>query len=86
MRSPLIRTRPPTRFNANHSQLRFKKHYFWLGDETAVPHSELAHYLGSKEADKHTAAHSSHTGKGLLYFKEGESTKSKPQGIINLVR
>ncbi len=70
-----------------HSQLRFSKKYFWLGDE-AVPVKNLHQYLrGEKPEVAHpTAAWSSQTGKGLLFFsKHADDTKS-PAGIIHLVR
>lgn len=70
-----------------HSQIRFKKHYVWLGEEAPVPVSELSSYLrGEKPKFAHpTAAWSNKTGKGLLYVTKDSETKEKPTGIINLV-
>lgn len=67
------------------SQLRFKKHYFWLGDE-AVPSQDLSQYLrGEKPEVSHSvAAWSSQTGKGLLFFSKDENAKKTPVGVLNL--
>ena len=69
------------------SQLRFKKHYFWLGDEP-VPAQDLNQYLRGEKPDvaQPVAAWSSQTGKGLLYFSKDESSKRTPFGVLNLVR
>ncbi|KAI9670574.1 MAG: hypothetical protein M1831_005794 [Alyxoria varia] len=67
------------------NQLRFKKHYFWLGGKP-VPTSDLSQYLrGEKPEVCHpTAAWSSQTGKGLLYFSKGEDSKNTPIGVVKL--
>ena len=69
------------------SQLRFKKHYFWLGDE-AISTEKLGQFLRSEKPEiAHSAAAWSHqTGKGLLYFSKSEESKTNPVGIIKLVR
>jgi len=62
------------------------KRYFWFGEEEAVPVSKLAHYLrGEKPAVAHpTAAWSSVTSKGLLYYVKHADQKEYPAGILNL--
>lgn len=79
--------KPSGNANKSRSQLRFKKHYVWLGEEAAVPVSELTHYLRGEKPDvaHPTAAWSSKTGKGLLYLTKNSETKEKPTGVINLV-
>ena len=64
-----------------------QKTYFWLGDE-AVPKDKLTNYLQHSKAEHahHTAAWSSQTGKGLLYYAKHEKDKGNPSGIIPLVR
>ncbi|KAF1989402.1 hypothetical protein K402DRAFT_418678 [Aulographum hederae CBS 113979] len=68
------------------SLLPAKKLYFWLGEEAAVPTQDLSHYLrGEKPAVSHpTAAWSSVTGKGLLYYAKHADQKSSPAGVICL--
>ncbi|KAF3043220.1 hypothetical protein E8E12_009115 [Didymella heteroderae] len=64
---------------------RFSKKYFWFGEE-AVPASSLAEYLrGEKPEVAHpTAAWSSQTGKGLLFFVKHADKKENPAGVLNL--
>ncbi|KAJ4408848.1 hypothetical protein N0V91_003104 [Didymella pomorum] len=64
---------------------RFAKKYFWFGEE-AVPASSLAEYLrGEKPEVAHpTAAWSSQTGKGLLFFVKHADKKESPAGVLNL--
>ncbi|KAJ4380833.1 hypothetical protein N0V86_004195 [Didymella sp. IMI 355093] len=64
---------------------RFAKKYFWFGEE-AVPASSLAEYLrGEKPEVAHpTAAWSSQTGKGLLFFVKHADKKENPAGVLNL--
>lgn len=70
-----------------HSAFRFSKKYFWFGEEAAVPVSSLSQYLrGEKGEVAHpTAAWSSVTGKGLLYFVKHADEKATPAGVLNLV-
>lgn len=65
---------------------RFSKKYFWFGDEAAVPASSLSAYLRGEKADvaHPTAAWSSITGKGLLYFVKHADEKSTPAGVLKL--
>ncbi|KAJ4296445.1 hypothetical protein N0V90_006490 [Kalmusia sp. IMI 367209] len=65
---------------------RFSKKYFWFGEEAAVPTSSLSHYLRGEKADvaHPTAAWSSVTGKGLLYFVKHADEKSTPAGVLKL--
>lgn len=69
------------------SAFRFSKKYFWLGEE-AVPTQSLSHYLRGEKAEvaHPTAAWSSQTGKGLLYFVKHADEKATPAGVLNLVR
>ncbi|KAL6706804.1 hypothetical protein ACN47E_005140 [Coniothyrium glycines] len=64
---------------------RFSKKYFWFGEEP-VPASNLREYLrGEKPEVAHsTAAWSSQTGKGLLFFVKHADQKEHPAGILNL--
>ncbi|KAL1604584.1 hypothetical protein SLS59_003779 [Nothophoma quercina] len=64
---------------------RFVKKYFWFGEEP-VPASSLADYLrGEKPEVAHpTAAWSSQTGKGLLFFVKHADKKENPAGVLNL--
>ncbi|KAF1930794.1 uncharacterized protein M421DRAFT_410942 [Didymella exigua CBS 183.55] len=64
---------------------RFAKKYFWFGEE-AVSASSLAEYLrGEKPEVAHpTAAWSSQTGKGLLFFVKHADKKENPAGALNL--
>ncbi|KAF2747415.1 hypothetical protein M011DRAFT_494531 [Sporormia fimetaria CBS 119925] len=64
---------------------RYSKKYFWFGDE-AVSVQSLSHYLrGEKTEVAHpTAAWSSQTGKGLLYFVKHADEKATPAGVLNL--
>ncbi|KAF3049862.1 hypothetical protein E8E11_009587 [Didymella keratinophila] len=64
---------------------RFAKKYFWFGEE-AIPASSLAEYLrGEKPEVAHpTAAWSSQTGKGLLFFVKHADKKESPAGVLNL--
>ncbi|KAG9678503.1 hypothetical protein KCU99_g1306, partial [Aureobasidium melanogenum] len=65
--------------------LKFSKRTFWLGEEP-VSVDNLSTYLrGEKpETGNATAAWSSHTGKGLLYFVKHADEKKHPQGVLNL--
>ncbi|KAI4725115.1 hypothetical protein E4T49_07124 [Aureobasidium sp. EXF-10728] len=65
--------------------LKFSKRTFWLGEEP-VSVDNLSTYLrGEKpETGNATAAWSSHTGKGLLYFVKHADDKKHPQGVLNL--
>lgn len=69
-----------------YSSFRFSKKYFWFGDE-AVSTQSLSHYLrGEKPEVAHpTAAWSSQTGKGILYFVKHADQKATPAGVLNLV-
>ncbi|KAL1306985.1 hypothetical protein AAFC00_005617 [Neodothiora populina] len=64
---------------------KFSKKYFWLGEEP-VSHEKLTTYLrGEKPEVAHsTAAWSSQTGKGLLYFAKHADDKANPAGVLNL--
>ncbi|KAF2264545.1 hypothetical protein CC78DRAFT_568242 [Lojkania enalia] len=64
---------------------RFSKKYFWFGED-AVPVSNLNQYMrGEKpEVAQPTAAWSSQTGKGLLYFVKHADQKETPAGVLNL--
>lgn len=68
------------------SAFRFSKKYFWFGEE-AVPTQSLSHYLRGEKAEvaHPTAAWSSQTGKGLLYFVKHADEKATPAGVLNLV-
>ena len=65
--------------------MKFSKRTFWLGEEP-VSVDNLSTYLrGEKpETGNATAAWSSHTGKGLLYFVKHADDKKHPQGVLNL--
>ena len=65
--------------------MKFSKRSFWLGEEP-VSVDNLSTYLrGEKpETGNATAAWSSHTGKGLLYFVKHADEKKHPQGVLNL--
>ncbi|GAB7348455.1 hypothetical protein MBLNU459_g6872t1 [Dothideomycetes sp. NU459] len=65
--------------------LKFSKKHFWFGDE-AVSTQHLNNYLrGEKPEVAHpTAAWSSQTGKGLLFFAKQAEEKSSPAGVLNL--
>jgi hypothetical protein len=69
------------------SAFRFSKKYFWFGEEAAVPTSSLSHYLRGEKAEvaHPTAAWSSVTGKGLLYFVKHADEKPTPAGALKLV-
>lgn len=71
---------------AAHS-FRFSKRYFWFGEDEPVPIQSLSHYLrGEKPEIAHpTAAWSSQTAKGLLYFAKHADQKATPAGVLNLV-
>ena len=66
---------------------RFAHKYFWFGEEAAVPTSSLSQYLRGEKAEvaHPTAAWSSVTGKGLLYFVKHADQKETPAGVLNLV-
>lgn len=66
--------------------MKFSKKHFWFGDEP-VSHKNLSSYLrGEKPEIAHpTAAWSSQTGKGLLFFAKQAEEKASPAGVINLV-
>jgi hypothetical protein len=63
------------------------KRFFWLGEEEPVSEKSLSHYLRGEKPDvgNATAAWSSVTGKGLLYFSKKEGLKDTPVGVLNLV-
>lgn len=65
---------------------RFSKKYFWFGEEAAVPTSSLSQYLRGEKAEvaHPTAAWSSITGKGLLFFVKHADQKETPAGVLNL--
>ncbi|KAL5407567.1 hypothetical protein PMIN03_007043 [Paraphaeosphaeria minitans] len=65
---------------------RFAKKYFWFGDEAAVPISSLSAYLRGEKAEvaHPTAAWSSVTGQGLLFFVKHADEKSTPAGALKL--
>lgn len=65
---------------------RFSKKYFWFGQEEPVAVSSLSHYLRGEKAEiaQPTAAWSSQTGKGLLYFVKHADEKATPAGVLNL--
>jgi len=69
------------------SVFRYSKKYFWFGEETAVPTSSLTQYLRGEKAEvaNPTAAWSSVTGKGLLFFVKHADQKETPAGVLNLV-
>jgi hypothetical protein len=73
--------------NARSSAFRFSKKYFWFSEEP-VSVSSLSHYLRGEKAEiaHPTAAWSSQTGKGLLYFVKHADDKKTPAGVLNLVR
>ncbi|KAF1996823.1 hypothetical protein P154DRAFT_525257 [Amniculicola lignicola CBS 123094] len=64
---------------------RFSKKHFWFTEEP-VSTEGLAHYLrGEKPEVAHpTAAWSSKTGKGLVYFVKHAEQTDKPAGVLNL--
>jgi hypothetical protein len=68
------------------SVFSYKKKYFWFGEE-AVPTSSLTQYLRGEKAEvaNPTAAWSSVTGKGLLFFVKHADQKETPAGVLNLV-
>lgn len=63
------------------------KTYFWIGGEEGVPTAKLGDFLkhNKGEAGHATAAWSSQTGKGLLYFAKHKDHKDTPLGILNMV-
>lgn len=63
----------------------FSTKYFWFSDEP-VSVQDLNDYLRGEKADvaHPTAAWSSQTGKGLLYFVKHADKKDKPAGVLNL--
>ncbi|KAF2686558.1 hypothetical protein K458DRAFT_402164 [Lentithecium fluviatile CBS 122367] len=65
---------------------RYSKKYFWFGEEAAVPTSSLTHYLRGEKAEvaNPTAAWSSVTGKGLVFFAKHADQKETPAGVLNL--
>ncbi|KAJ4353214.1 uncharacterized protein N0V89_004941 [Didymosphaeria variabile] len=65
---------------------RFSKKYFWFGEEAPVPTSSLSQYLRGEKAEvaHSTAAWSSVTGKGLLYFVKHADEKATPAGALKL--
>ncbi|KAH7114371.1 Pleckstrin homology domain-containing protein [Dendryphion nanum] len=64
---------------------RFSKKYFWFSEEP-VSVQDLNDYLRGEKADvaHPTAAWSSQSGKGLLYFVKHADNKNKPAGVLNL--
>lgn len=65
---------------------RFSKKYFWFGSEEPVSTQSLSQYLRGEKAEvaHPTAAWSSQTGKGLLYFVKHADQKETPAGVLNL--
>jgi hypothetical protein len=65
---------------------RFSKKYFWFGEQEPVSVQSLSHYLRGEKAEvaHPTAAWSSQTGKGLLYFVKHADEKATPAGVLNL--
>ena len=76
-----------TQANMICSAFLFSTKYFWFSDEP-VSVQDLNDYLRGEKADvaHPTAAWSSQTGKGLLYFVKHADKKDKPAGVLNLVR
>jgi hypothetical protein len=74
--------------SANHccSAFRYSKKYFWFSEEPVSVQS-LSHYLRGEKAEvaHPTAAWSSQSGKGLLYFVKHADEKATPAGVLNLV-
>jgi hypothetical protein len=74
--------------SANHccSAFRYSKKYFWFSEEPVSAQS-LSHYLRGEKAEvaHPTAAWSSQSGKGLLYFVKHADEKATPAGVLNLV-
>lgn len=68
------------------SAFRFSKKYFWFGEEEPVSVQSLSHYLRGEKAEiaHPTAAWSSQTGKGLLFFVKHSDEKATPAGVLNL--
>ncbi|KAF2089136.1 hypothetical protein K490DRAFT_72753 [Saccharata proteae CBS 121410] len=66
--------------------LMYSKKYFWFGEEEPIAHSNLSNYLRGEKAEvaHPTAAWSSKTGKGLLYFVKHADQKATPAGVLNL--
>ncbi|KEQ83048.1 hypothetical protein M438DRAFT_375534 [Aureobasidium pullulans EXF-150] len=65
--------------------LKFSKRTFWLGEEPVSVENLSTYLRGEKpETGNATAAWSSHTGKGLLYFVKHADEKKHPQGVLNL--
>lgn len=67
------------------TQLRFKKQFFWLGDE-AVPAKDLHVFLRGSKPDvaNPIAAWASQTGKGLLFSSKDEK-KGPIADVVPLV-
>ncbi|KAF2639801.1 hypothetical protein P280DRAFT_490946 [Massarina eburnea CBS 473.64] len=65
---------------------RTQKKHFWLGEEAAVPSSNLSTYLRGEKAEiaHPTAAWASVTAKGLLLFVKNADQKEHPAGVLNL--
>ncbi|OCL13253.1 hypothetical protein AOQ84DRAFT_118694 [Glonium stellatum] len=67
------------------SSFRFSKKYFWFGEEPVSTQSLSQYLRGEKpEVAQPTAAWSSQTGKGLLYFVKHADQKATPAGVLNL--
>ena len=62
-----------------------KKHTFYFSEE-AIPEENLGEYLKKEKtkAGHATYAHATQTGKGLLFYTKAD--KTKPSGIVRLVR
>ena len=64
---------------------KFSKRSFWLGEEPVSVQNLSTYLRGEKPETGHsTAAWSSQTGKGLLYFVKHAEEKKQPQGVLNL--
>jgi hypothetical protein len=63
----------------------YSKKYFWFGED-AVETKHLSEYLRGEKPDvaHPTAAWSSQTGKGLLYFVKHADKKETPAGVLRL--
>ncbi|KAF2735492.1 hypothetical protein EJ04DRAFT_543022 [Polyplosphaeria fusca] len=67
------------------NQFRFSKKYFWFSEDPVAVQSLSQYLRGEKAEVAHpTAAWSSQTGKGLLYFVKHENKKETPDGVLNL--
>lgn len=64
---------------------RFNKKFFWFGEEPVAAENLREYLRGEKPEIAHpTAAWSSQTGKGLIFFVKHADQKEHPAGILNL--